>query len=544
MVPLTLGGRKCLLESVLDLTERKRAEQTIRDSETRFRMVAECLAEGLMITDRDDRCVYSNGRLAEMLGYQRSALDGRPSMDFVAASYRDQIREKTAARYLGQSERYEAQMLRQDGANIWVEVTAGPYQNSAGEIIGTLASITDITDRKRAEREREKLEAQLRRSQKMETIGTLAGGVAHDFNNILTPILGYGEMAKFHLTKENPARADLEQIIQAAHRARDLVRQILTFSRQGDQERKPVLLQLIIKEALKLTRASLPTTIEIREEIDGNCDPVLCEPTQVHQVLMNLCTNAYHAMRETGGVLEVKLGMVDVDRELSSQRVNLKEGKYARLTVTDTGAGMDRSTLERIFEPFFTTKAAGEGTGLGLSVVHGIIMAHGGEITVYSEPGVGTTFQVYLPCTNIVCTELEGEERPVTGRAERVLFVDDEPVNTQMGKQMLTNLGYDVTTRTSSLEALEAFRADPTRFDLVITDQTMPQMTGVSLTHELLSIRPDIPVILITGFSETVTAQNYRKMGFAGYLMKPLIMRELASTLRQVLDEARTGTVR
>jgi PAS domain S-box-containing protein len=519
-----------------DIAARRRVESALNESEGRFRTVVECLNEGLVIADADNNVVWLNSRMAAMCGYVPDELIGGPVSIMGAAHVREALHNKTTERLLGIAETYETQLMRKGGEIFWVEISAGPFYGPEGQITGSLSVVRDISERKRAESEREKLESQLRRSQKLETIGTLAGGVAHDFNNILTPILGYGEMARFHLDAESPARGDLEQIIQAAHRARDLVRQILTFSRQGDQERRPVLIQLIVKEALKLIRASLPSTIEIREEIDSNCSPVLCEPTQIHQVLMNLCTNAYFAMRKKGGLLEVRQTTVDVDREFSCLHVNLKEGKYARLTVTDTGCGMDRSTLERAFEPFFTTKEAGEGTGLGLSVVHGIVTAHGGGISVYSEEGTGSSFNVYLPVTETEIEEREEDLRPPPGGNERILIVDDERVNALMAKQMLSSLGYDVMATTSSVEALEAFKDDPHRFDVVITDQTMPQVTGSELADAMLMIRPELPIILMTGFSETVTAQNYRQMGFRAYLMKPLIMRELARVIRSEVD--------
>jgi signal transduction histidine kinase/CheY-like chemotaxis protein len=401
--------------------------------------------------------------------------------------------------------------------------------------------VREIEERKRAEHEREKLEHQLRRVQRLETIGTLAGGVAHDFNNILTPILGYSDMALTQLDKSSPVRGDIEQVIKAAFRARDLVKQILMFSRQGELERKPAQLHLIFKEALKLMRASLPSTIEIHEDLNPNCGSVLCDPSQMHQVMMNLCTNAFHAMRENGGILEVALDSVEVDKEFACLHVSLNEGHYVRLTVSDTGCGMDRATLERVFEPFFTTKKVGEGTGLGLSVIHGIVLAHGGAITSYSELGVGSTFRVYLPAlASDAATEKSSDNALRNGR-ERILFVDDETAIVQMGTLMLERLGYHVTPATSSEEALRIFKDNPEAFDLLISDQTMPHMTGDRLAGRMLALRPDLPVILISGFSEKVTAQNYKTLGIREFVMKPLVLRDLSQAIERALTPQTVG---
>jgi signal transduction histidine kinase/ActR/RegA family two-component response regulator len=381
------------------------------------------------------------------------------------------------------------------------------------------------------------LEAQLRHAKRLETIGTLAGGIAHDFNNILTPILGYANMALQDTPPTSETHSDIQHVIKGAGRAKDLVNQILTFSRQGEQERKLVEISEVVAEALKLLRASLPSTIEFRESIDTKCGTVLADSTQIHQVIMNLCANAFHAMKDKGGVLEVKLGLVEVDAELVRLHTNLHQGTYVRLTVSDTGRGMDSETRDRVFDPFFTTKEIGEGTGLGLSVVHGIVASHGGEITVYSEPGVGTTFHVYLPQSDGGVEEELPEEKVIATGEERVLFVDDDEEVAHMANRTLGRLGYQVTVRTDSVEARDTFRHNPDKFDIVITDQTMPKMTGVELAKELLSIRPDLPIILISGFSQMFTAEKIKSAGIREFIMKPIIASELSQTIRRVLDE-------
>ncbi|MBK6764807.1 MAG: response regulator [bacterium] len=362
--------------------------------------------------------------------------------------------------------------------------------------------------------------------------------MAHDFNNILTPILGYAEIARMEKDLHGNLRGHLEMIIQAALRAKDLVKQILTFSRQGDQERQPFHLQIIVKEVMKLMRAAIPSTVTIVEDIDGKCDLVECDPTQIHQVLVNLATNAFHAMRARGGTLEVKLSMIEADSKFSCLHVNLAEGRYARLTVSDTGHGMDKATVERIFEPFYTTKDAGEGTGLGLSVVHGIVTAHGGGISVYSEPGNGTTFQIYLPCSDQAKQTEQVVDAPPLSGTEHVLFVDDERPNILMGKQILEHLGYSVTICESPLDALEHLKAEPGKFDLLITDQTMPQMTGDELLTACRELRPDIPAILLTGFSDTVTAKNFGDYGFNAFGMKPIILKDFSRIVRKALQHS------
>jgi signal transduction histidine kinase/ActR/RegA family two-component response regulator len=382
-----------------------------------------------------------------------------------------------------------------------------------------------------------RLEAELRQAQKLQTIGTLAGGIAHDFNNILTPIFGYVEMALQQLPSESPARESLGHVLLAADRARELVEQILAFSRQVEQEQRPLPIHLIVREALKLLGASLPSTIAIRESVDPDAGLVLADATQIHQVVLNLCTNAYHAMREKGGILDVRLRALapgDPERE---ERSALKEGPFVCLSIADTGHGMDRETRDRVFDPFFTTKQAGEGTGLGLSVVHEIVTRHGGQIGVESEPGVGTTVRVFLPVVeDPEPLESVPIERQPLGE-ESILLVDDEEEIALLGKEMLEGLGYRVTVSTSSTEAFESFRADPGRFDLVVTDQTMPGLTGDELARRMLELRPDLPIILVTGFSEKIVEEEVRRLGVRELASKPLAFRDLGRTIRRVLDD-------
>jgi PAS domain S-box-containing protein len=388
--------------------------------------------------------------------------------------------------------------------------------------------VRDIAQRKR-------LEAQLRQLQKRQAVGTLVGGIAHDFNNILAVILGYTELALFKVPRRSAAKRYLEDVLTAAKRAKDLVQQILAFSRQNETERNRVRLPPLVREALSLLRASLPSTVEIRYHIDKKVEMVLADPTQIHQVLMNLGANAEYAMRKEGGVLDVHLEAVELDAMAATVHPNLVPGPYVRLTVRDTGRGMPPEIMERIFEPFFTTKGVGEGTGMGLAVVHGIVMNHGGAITVDSTPGQGTTFVIYLPRLPEVGGDDGAAPEPTPRGKGRILFVDDEESLVHLGREILAPLGYDIVPYTSSREALDAFRAAPERFDLVITDQTMPQMTGEVLTQELRRIRANIPVILCTGFSHTIDGEKAKGLGIDAFLMKSIEVREWGTTIQRVL---------
>ena len=380
-------------------------------------------------------------------------------------------------------------------------------------------------------------ERQLQQVMKLQAIGTLAGGIAHDFNNILFPIVGYTELTMDDIPEDSQARQNLEEILKATNRAKELVQQILTFSRQNGQERKPLKVQSLIKEAVKLLRATIPSSIEIECNVDEFCGLIKGDPTQIHQIIMNLCTNAYHAMQETGGKLEVSLKEIDISYEQSVERVGMKVGKHIELLVKDSGHGMNPQVIERIFEPYYTTKEQGKGTGLGLSVIHGIVKNHGGDITVSSQPGKGSSFKVYMPIIDEVEEETQTDEPliEINGK-ERILLIDDEQQIIDIERQILERLGYTVTSTTDSQEALEEFAAQPDHFDLVITDMTMPKMTGDQLAQRMMDIKPQIPVILCTGFNETISEEKALAMGIDKFVMKPVVKEELASTIRKVLD--------
>jgi PAS domain S-box-containing protein len=396
--------------------------------------------------------------------------------------------------------------------------------------------IGEAMQRLHLEEEGEKLQQQLRQAQKMDALGTLTGGIAHDFNNMLAAIIGFTELVADHVAKGSPEAHHLKRVLEASLRGRDLIRQMLTYVRQNEQEKKPLRLSNIVMETVEFLRASTPSTISIRVNITSESAPILGDPTQIQQILMNLCTNAAYAMREKGGVLDIDLSDFSVSASHGSD--GMKPGLYMRLLVRDTGMGMPPDILDKIFDPFFTTKKLGEGTGLGLSVVHGIVKQSNGYITVTSEPGKGTAFTVYFPkITQEPATDTIGDDEPPTGD-ERILFVDDEEALVEMGAEILAQLGYQVTSRMSSREALSLLKEDPSRFDLVITDQTMPDMTGIELAKQILALRPDMPLIMCTGFSHLVDADRATAAGVRAFAIKPLTKQEIAKTIRDVLDEA------
>jgi signal transduction histidine kinase/ActR/RegA family two-component response regulator len=400
----------------------------------------------------------------------------------------------------------------------------------------------DVTERTEAEHRRQQLERQLQQAQKMEALGTLAGGIAHDFNNILAAIIGYSQIALSEVQRDTPLHGYLNRVLAAGERAGDLVKQILTFSRKSEIEPTPVQIRTVLKEVLKLVRATLPVTVEMVQDVQSKA-VVMADPVQIHQVMMNLCANAGYAMRSKGGKLTVSLRDEVLGVEKSSRFTGLKPGPYIKLSVVDTGTGIAPEHVERIFDPFFTTKPKGEGTGMGLAVVHGIISGLGGVVSVQSMPGKGAQFDVFLPVLEGPTPEIERKTAVLATGSERILLVDDEVFQTDMLKHMLGLLGYRVETRNSGGDALLLLEQDPSAFDLVITDMVMPAMTGDELSERLLRLRPDLPIILCTGYSDNITEEKALSLGIRAFALKPLTIETLAQLIRQVMDKGADGRI-
>ncbi len=509
--------------------EEKRNRE-LEEERTRLYTAIEQASESVVILDVDGMVEYVNPAFENMTGYSRVETTAR-NLTFL----KDIIHEKTLYKEIvekaSQGDAWAGRLTikKKDETLFDADMRVSPIQNELGELTNFIGLIRDVTYEI-------KLENQLRQTQKMEAIGTLAGGIAHDFNNILAALLMNIELAKDSLSSDNTVHKYLDRMRKAGDRATDLVKQILTFSRKSDQFIDAIDLIPVFKETLKFLHATFPKTIEVHQKYKPNCPKVLADPTQILQVMMNLCTNAEYAMRGMNGVLAVELDEVAVNAEFASLQ-QIEDGNYLKLTLSDTGSGMDADIAKRIFDPFFTTKPIGEGTGMGLSVVHGIVRAHKGAITVDSEPGRGTTFQVYLPAA-------EGESDAIAKKATapipkgkgRILLVDDEEALLETEKEMLERLGYDITATTCSIEALAIFSAEPSRFDLIITDQTIPKMTGDRLAVEIMKIRSDIPVILVTGFSYTMDEKKAVDLGIREFLMKPISESDFAGAIQRIFD--------
>jgi PAS domain S-box-containing protein len=528
-------NREALDKAKQDILERKNAEQALARAKAFLESSLSSIPEGVLLLDEDICLSYVNPVFLEWVGRSREELIGKPldalTVLFLEPRSARQINENDVQRVLSGESIIgeEIEILDEQGRYMPIAMTAAGILNEDRQIIGIVVILVDLTERRQ-------LETRLRQSQKMEAIGTLAGGIAHDFNNILSAIMGNTELLLYQNNLHEAGKKKLDNIYIASQRAKDLVGQILLFSRKGEQECKPVALKLIVKEILKLIKASLPSTIEIKLSISDESIQVLADPTQIHQILMNLCTNAHHAMMYAGGVLTLELSTLDIVSGKSSNPSGLRPGAWVKLCVRDTGKGMSPEIQERIFEPYFSTREKGLGTGLGLAVVHGIVQTYGGRIDVYSQQGEGTTFTVFLPRLDQLIEKKSRSSEPMPmGNKERILFVDDEVMLIDVQKDALESLKYQVVAVSSADQALKLFSSSPDDFDLVITDMTMPKMTGDVLAREILKIRPDIPVILCTGFSETITKEKVLAAGIRDFMMKPVKIRDLAESVHNVL---------
>ena len=508
-------------------------EKAIKESESKFRsLFYETKIPMLLIDPADGGILDANNFACEYYGYPYARIINLNMTDINTIGKEEIKQEMENALELRKTSFLFRHRLA-DGCIRDVQVYCSPVRMNRQTYLFSI--VVDVT-------EKMEMEKRLRQAQKMESVGTLAGGIAHDFNNILFPLIGHADLLKADLsTDDTSARQSLDEIMGAAFRARELIQQILTFSRRDDQaeEYHPLKLQLVVKECLKLLRSSIPRTIRIEQYVAPECGMVKANPTGIHQILMNLATNAFQAMEENGGTLKVNLRQVELD-DSYSDLLSLGKGSYACLAVSDTGPGIDNSIVDKIFDPYFTTKEKDKGTGLGLSVVHGLVKGMKGDVTVYTEPGEGTEFHVYLPVAKKHSDDTpamqDEAEKAVPGGTERILLVDDEQPVADIANRQLERLGYTVTKETSSQIALETFEKKPDRFDLLISDLSMPEMNGIKLAGRMKEIKPDLPVIICTGFTDRITDETIRKIGLNGYLLKPFIKRELAETIRRVLD--------
>jgi PAS domain S-box-containing protein len=520
-----------------EIKERKQTEIALTQSKARLQSILGAVPTGIGLTI-DRFVVEVNSAICEMTGRTKDELIGKSAKVFYPTQEEFEFvgREKYSQVADHMTGTVETHWIRKDGSILNVLLSSSPI-NPEDLSVGVTFTATDITQRILAEVEKKKLEAQLIQAQKMEAIGTLAGGIAHDFNNILGAIIGYAEMARDDSPKESSVVEDLDKVLEASDRAVGLVRQILAFSRQDETEHILLHPSAIMKKTVSMLRPTLPTTIEVTQDFDPETGFIFADPTQIHQILMNLCTNAFHAMEKTGGKLDISLKEIDLsDGDLLSHEQDVIAGTFIQLSVGDSGAGMTQEVKDKIFDPYFTTKGVGKGTGMGLSIVHGIIKSYGGFITLSSEPGKGTVFHVFLPVVNKEALPAKEAIKQIPVGKEKILFIDDEDVLADMGKNMLERLGYRVTVRKSSLEALETFQNQPNQFDVVITDQTMPGMTGIDLARRMLQIRPDIPIILCTGYSSIISEQKAKSLGIREFALKPVGKSDIAMLIRKVLD--------
>ena len=518
--------------------EKLRVEKALTESGAHLYTLVNSIPDLVWLKDQNGVYLSCNTKFEEFFGAKEEEIIGKTDYDFVPKDLADSFRERDHFAMVAGAPciNEEEIVFAADGHREHLETVKNPIFSSDGSITGVLGVARDITARKIQEEEKIKLENRLQQSQKMESIGTLAGGIAHDFNNILAAIIGYTEMAREECPPESTIFKNLSEVLNAGHRAKNLVRQILAFSRQDETECIQIQPASIVKEVITMLRPSLPTTIEITQNIDSDLCFINVDPTQLNQILMNLCTNAFHAMEETGGILDVSLKEVTLSRDDLIHEPDVMEGTFLQLSISDSGPGIPVNIKERVFDPYFTTKEVGKGTGMGLATVHGIVKKYNGFISCYSKVNEGTIFHVFLPLeTKEQMVGKEIGDEALTGK-ERILFVDDEEILATMASTMLEKLGYQVTVSKSGFEALETFQNRADQFDLIITDQTMPDMTGYDLSRRILQIRPDIPIILCTGYSTTISEEKAKLMGIKEFALKPLARGDIAKLIRKVLD--------
>jgi len=521
------------IESIRDITDSKQTEEELRAAVARFKALFNATADSVILVKPDGIILDLNENAAYRRNADKNVMRGQSLFDFLPQESAA-VRRRAIDQVLKEGKLVQYDEPRDDKL---YSIRLFPIRDDQGNVVQVASFSKDITESLQAEEKNRELQAQLIQAQKMEAIGTLAGGIAHDFNNILGSILGYTEIAIDCIPTESVAAKYLKNVLKSGHRAAALVKQILAFSRQAKTESGPLNPAQIVKEAVNFLRPSLPSTIEIRSQMDTACSLIFADPTQVHQIMMNLCTNAFHAMEQAGGILNISLKDERLSREDLQHQPDVQPGTFVVLSIGDTGPGIAPEILNRIFDPYFTTKEVGKGTGMGLSIVHGIVTNYGGFITIDNNLDKGAVFRVYFPAIDDeIVSETEHDEAIPSGTGH-VLFVDDEGILTELGKAILESLGYSVTVQTSSLKALATFQERPYQFDAVITDQTMPGMTGMDLAKKILQVRPDIPIILCTGYSTLINEKQAKAEGIREFALKPLIKPEIAALLKKVLSQ-------
>jgi two-component system, cell cycle sensor histidine kinase and response regulator CckA len=531
------GSNPHVLEGfITDVTERKWAEAERRDREEYLQTILQTSVDGFWAVDSNGRITDTNPAYCRMSGYTREELLQLTISDLDAVEGPADVSRRMARIVANGSELFETRHRKKNGEIFYVEMSATCLDTGPAKFI---SFARDISLRKRAEAENTALQKRIHQAQKMESIGSLAGGIAHDFNNILFPIIGMAELLLEDLPIGSVERENVEEIYNAGKRGSDLVKQILAFSRQSEHKLVPTRIQKVLKEVVQLSRSAIPAYIQIEQDIQQDCGMVMADPTQIHQIGLNIITNSYHAVEETGGKISIKLKQNAIEPN-DALEMNISPGVYVLLSISDNGHGISEEIIGKIFDPYFTTKEQGKGTGLGLAVVYGIVKEHKGAIKLYSEIGKGSTFEIYFPLMKKLSdTESIPETEAYQGGNERILLVDDEVSVAKLEKRVLERMGYKVTARFHSVEALEAFRSSPFSFDLVITDMSMPNIPGNELARKIKSTRADIPIIICTGFSERILEKNIKQMGIDGLLMKPIVKSELAKVVRKVLDDAK-----
>ena len=515
-----------------EIKMRMRAQERVLKSEKKYKSLFDTSRDGIAFERLDGRLETANKAYTDMMGYTVGELQEidtfraiRATMPFdVKQAILDQMVEK------GYCDEVETHYTRRNGDTFPALFRSWIINNESGQPVRKLNLVRDITDQR-------KIENRLRQAQKMEAVGTLAGGIAHDFNNVLAAIMGYIELAQFDVPEDSKARKSLGHVLKASLRAKKLVSHILAFSRQSGNEKKPLLIRHIAKEVIDLLRATLPSTIDIKQNIPSKLSTIHADATQFHQILMNLGTNAYHAIGDEAGVIEIAMNNFRTEERLVLDFAELEPGEYIKLTVKDNGSGMEADTLSKIFDPYFTTKDKGVGTGMGLSVVHGIVKSHGGSISVESTPGHGSEFSLFFPAINAVEESSAAVVNIKEGSGEQVLFVDDEEVLVSLGKDVLSKLGYKVVAETSSVKALALFKENPEKFDIIVSDTTMPDLTGIQLARSVRQVAPDIPIVLCTGYSRQIDEHVLNELGVEYLLIKPYEVSELAVIMRTLLEK-------